>query len=551
VLEELLEDPDIDVRVSAANALLRIERRQSTGLHFIDWVIIALYAAAMIAVGFYYARRTKTGDDYLLGGRKTNSVAAGISLMATMVSAIAFLGTTGETIKHGPAFAIFYIMAYPINYFVIGYIIIPIYMKYRFTSAYELLEKPLGRGVRLFASILFISVRFLWMAFLIYLSSKAMVTMLNWDTNLIPVISITMGIITLIYSAMGGFRAVIVTDVSQASLLFFSAVFTVIFVTIKLHGVSVWLPTEWAPNWDKIVMFSFDPHIRLTGFAYILTTTIWWICTLGSDQMAVQRFVSTKDVRAARKAYLSSIIADFFVMISLVLVGMALLKYYVLNPHLIPDGKSFVNDTDFLFPHYIVNYLPVGLTGLVIAGFLSAAMSSLSSGINSSSAVLTSDILPLFRKLKLDKFSEVNRARFMSLIVGVLAVSLSSVMGKIPGNVFEITAKTSNLFVASLFNLFFMAMFVPFATPVGTITGTLYGSTAAILIAFWDMLTGKPGFSFTWILPVSLLVCISTSLIFSLLTIKVKKKSTRVFCYIIFIIPLIVITALLIKMNRG
>ena len=154
ILEELLEDPEIDVQVSAANALLRIERRQSTGLHFFDWIIIALYAAAMTAVGFYYVRRTKTGDDYLLGGRKINSVAAGISLMATMVSAIAFLGTTGETIKHGPAFAIFYIMAYPINYFVIGFIIIPIYMKYRFTSAYELLEKPLGRGVRLFASIL-------------------------------------------------------------------------------------------------------------------------------------------------------------------------------------------------------------------------------------------------------------------------------------------------------------------------------------------------------------------------------------------------------------
>ena len=521
-----------------------------TGLHFFDWVVIVLYAVAMIGVGFYYARRTKTGDDYLLGGRKTNSVAAGISLMATMVSAIAFLGTTGETIKHGPAFALFYIMAYPINYLVIGYIIIPLYMKYRFTSAYELLEKPLGRGVRLFAAMLFISVRFLWMAFLIYLSSKAMVTMLNWDTNLIPVISITMGLITLLYSTMGGYRAVIVTDVSQASLLFFGAVFTVIFVTIKLHGVSVWFPTEWAPNWDNIVIFSFDPTIRLTGFTYILTTTIWWICTLGSDQMAVQRFASTKDVRAARKAYVSSICADIFVMISLVLVGMSLLKYYVLNPKLIPDGISLVKDTDFLFPHFIVNYLPVGLTGLVIAGFLSAAMSSLSSGINSSSAVLTSDILPLFRKLKPEKISVVNRARFMSLIVGVLAVSLSSVMDKIPGNVFEVTSKTSNLFVPSLFNLFFMAMFVPFATPVGTITGTLYGSTAAILIAFWDMLTGKPGLSFTWILPVSLFVCISTSTIFSLITIKVKKKRTRIFCYCIFIVPLIIITTLLITMNR-
>jgi len=172
---------------------------------------------------------------------------------------------------------------------------------------------------------------------------------------------------------------------------------------------------------------------------------------------------------------------------------------YRTNPHFIPDGKDLITDADFLFPNFIANYLPIGASGLVIAAIFSAAMSSLSSGINSTAAVFTTDILPWATKRDFTDGERLRLAKLCSLGAGVLVVIISSYIGKVPGNIMEMTSKTNGLFVCPLFNLFLMALFVPFATPFGTIMGSIYGVVCAFLIAFWDVLTGQPGLTFLWI----------------------------------------------------
>ncbi|HDY90106.1 MAG TPA: Na+:solute symporter, partial [bacterium] len=505
----------------------------------------AAYALGMIGIGFYYSRRIKTGEDFLLGGRKINSFAAGISLFATMLSTITYLSLPGEVIKHGPVFVVGQLIGFPIVFLITSYFIIPFFMRIRITSAYEILEKPLGRGVRLTASIIFISLRFLWMGLLIFLTSKVMVVIMNWNAGYIPVLSVAIGVITLIYSSMGGLRAVVITDVAQFTLLLLGAVLTMVFITSNVGGITEWFPNTWSPNWDNLVIFSFDPFIRITLFTAILYPILWWLCTSGSDQMAIQRFISTRNTGAARRAFGMTMIAEIVVTLILTFVGFALLKYYLINPHFIPDGKNLISDSDFLFPHYIVNFLPVGITGLVVAGLLSAAMSSLSSGLNSTATVITTDFALYVKKLKQEKNNTVTFARVISIVVGILAVSLSLLMDKIPGNIIEVTAKTSNLFVAPLFNLFFMAMFVPFATPMGTITGAIYGVASAFLLAFWDVFTGRPGWSFMWILPVPLTISIFFSVLFSLLPTKGKKISVQCAWSVGLLIPLAVACVLL------
>ncbi len=524
-LEKLLDSDSIETRVEAANALIRIERRDYRGIGVLDWLVIAVYAAAMLGIGVYFSRRQKTSDDYLVGGRAVNPFVSGISLFASYLSTISYLAVAGEVIKHGPLVFLIHIASIVVVYPVTAYFLIPLFMKLPITSAYEIIERPLGKGVRITGSLIFLITRFLWMALLIYLTSKALVVMLNLDNSYILLISIIGGIITVIYSTMGGLRAVVTTDVTQFFILLFGALLTIVIITFKLGGTGAWLPDAWSPSWDKLVFFSLSPYIRLTVVFSALHFLSWWIATAGSDQMAIQRFIATKDVRSARQAFLTAQLGEKILFIILISVGFALFSFYRRQPWLIPDGLDIVSDADYLFPNFIANHLPIGISGLVIAAIFSAAMSSLSSGVNSTAAVFTTDIMPWLTKRDFTDSQRLKLARKSSFFVGVLVVIISAFIGGVPGNITEVTTKTNGLFVCPLFNLFFMALFVPFATPFGTIMGSIYGVAIAVIVAFWDKLTGGPGVTFLWIGPSSLVVSICVSMLLSLL--KTRGKSIR------------------------
>jgi len=541
LLEKLLDDTDIDVRASAANALLKIERRLFRGLRWPDWGVIIFYGLTMLGIGWYFSKRQKTSEDYLVGGRRINFFVSGISLFAAIFSTITYLSIAGEVIKHGPLMVIVSIFSFPIIFGIMSYFFIPYFMKLPITSAYEIIEKPLGKGVRITGAIIFLFIRFLWMALLIYLTAKAIVVMMNWDESYILLISAVSGIITVIYSTMGGLRAVVTTDLIQFFILLLGAVLTIVLISFRMDSIGVLIPTEWAPNWDKLIFFSLDPHIRLTIFFTLLNFVAWWVCTASADQMSIQRFIATRDVKAARRAFLTTQIAEKIIFTVLMCGGFALLAFYRSNPHFIPDGKDLITDADFLFPNYIANYLPVGISGLVVAAIFSAAMSSLSAGVNSTAAVITTDIIPWLTKKVATDSIRLKQARWFSFIVGILAVILSLAMPNVPGNITEITAKTSNLLTAPLFNLFFMAMFISYATPFGTIMGSIYGGCTAYIIAFWDVMTGQPGVTFLWICPVSLIVSIGASLLFSLIPSKEKGFWTYVLWSIILLLPVVLL----------
>ena len=355
------------------------------------------------------------------------------------------------------------------------------------------------------------------------------------------------GIITVIYSTIGGLRAVLATDVTQFFILLLGALLTVVIVTVRMGGAGAWIPTEWAPNWDKLVFFSFDPHIRLTIFFSILHIIAWWVSTAGSDQMAIQRFVATRNVKAARRTFLFTMISEKTLIFVLMCVGFSLLSFYRANPHYIPDGKDLITDADFLFPNFIANHLPIGAAGLVIAAIFSAAMSSLSGGINSTAAVITTDIIPWITGKRGTDKSHLRLAKISTLVVGILVIAIGSTMGRVPGNITEMTAKTNGLFISPLFNLFFMALFVRFATPFGTIMGSVYGFFFAFFIAFWDVLTGQPGLTFLWIGPGSLAVAVGMSLLFSLIPTRGKRFRIKLLLGIVLMIPIIAVLGVVMK----
>lgn len=500
-----------------------LETTALRGIGAIDRVFVGVYLLVVILIGIYYSRRQKTQEDFLLGGRRVNPIASGISIIVTLLSLITYLALVGETVKYGPVYAMGVLISLPFIYATIAYFLIPRFMKLPITSAYEILETPLGLEGRLAGSAIFTLTRIAWMALLVYLSAKTLGVMMNWGGRYIVPTILVLGGVTIVYSALGGFKAAVATGVLKFALLFLGAILTVVFVSVKMGGAGAWFPKGWAAHWSPFAVFSLDPKVRTTLLGVALLSFSWWVCTAGSDQIAIQRYLSTRNARAARKAFLANNIAEFVLTIFLALVGLAVLGFFQAHPGLAGSGQSITGDADFLFPHLIANILPRGVAGLLLAGVISTVLVSFSSGMNSTAAVVATDFVARFRRRPSRPGDGLRTARAVTVVVGFLVLALATLMDRVPGNIVEVTNRTNGLFVAPLFNLFFMALFIRRASGLGTIFGSVYGFFTAFLIAFWGALTGGPALSFQWIIPVAFLSSAAFSILFSLILGKERR----------------------------
>lgn len=457
-------------------------KTKARGLHAIDWGLIAIYAASTIGLGWYSSRRQRSTREYFVGSGNMNPLLIGVSLFATLLSSISYLSMPGEAMGKGPV-NMCRLLALPLVYVVVAYALLPVYMRHRVTSAYELLETKLGLGVRLLGAAMFITLRLVWMSLLIYLAAKAMTVMLGVDEKWIPLIVLFTGFVAVIYTSLGGLQAVVITDFVQTMLLLGGALLVLATVTYDSGGIG-WFPTRWQENWDTQPIISPDPKTRVTLIGTLFSGLTWFVCTAGGDQTSVQRFMATRDARAARRAYATQLTTSAVVAVVLTLVGFALLSYFRENVDSLPAEMSIRQNADDLFPRYIAFHLPVGVAGLVVSAMFAAAMSSVDSGVNSITAVVTTDFLDRFGIRPKTEKGHVRAARLLAFAIGGVVVVGSSFMEHIPGNITAVTQKTSNLFTTPIFALFFFALFVPFANPTGVLVGAICGVTTAVLIAF-------------------------------------------------------------------
>lgn len=531
-----LDRSDADLRVSAAWGLLRLDRRRPSAMSRIDWTVLGLYFLGMIVIGLVYARRTQSTDDFLLGGRQMKSWMVGLSLFATLLSTLTYLAMPGEMIRHGPMI-IMGIASFPLVAWIVGWFIIPFFMRLHVTSAYEVLETRFGYGGRLVGSIMFLALRFFWMAVILYATTDAVIVpLLGWTSAATPWVCGVLGIITVLYSSLGGLRAVVLTDVIQTGILLSGALLALAVITVHLGGVSVWWPTQWDPSWAPLRFF--DTHSPRTLLMAFIATGVWFICTASSDQLAIQRYLATRDVKAARRMFFITLLMNVVSWGLLAILGFALLGFYRVHPEYLADGATIAADADTLFPRFIAVGLPTGLSGLVVAGLLAAAMSSLSSGINSSCAVISVDYVARWRKSRKNSEGQdpqeqaspgpgLKETQVISWSIGAVAVLLSMGAGFVPGNLLDMVYRVANLLVAPLFVLFFMALFVKRATWPATFLGVMASIVVAVLVAFGQMIASgvvawMPGaadaaetidnlaaMGVLWIMPLSLVVGIA------------------------------------------
>ncbi len=487
-------------------------------LGWLDGVVIVLYFLGMLGVGGFYMTRNKTEEDYLLGGRHMRPWAVGLSLFATMLSTISYLAMPGEMIRHGPMYFT-NVLAYPVIAIVVGWFLIPLFTKLPLTSAYEILETRLGLSVRLLGAVFFLTLRLLWMAVILYATTTiVLVPLLGLDASAVPYLCAVLGLVTVAYTSMGGIRAVVATDVVQTFILLGGAIAALVLISWQLGGVGAWWPRDWSDNWDPPTL-GYDPLARISLVGAVTSAFFWHVCTAGSDQMAIQRYLSTRDVYAARRMYNISLAANVLISALLAILGMALLAWFRAFPEMLAAGQSVDGAADQLFPRFIAVGLPAGVSGLIVAGLLAAAMSSLSSGLNSSCAVITVDFIERFGRSDTAKAGNVRRTRYVAWSVGAVVVVLSTAVGAVTGNLLEIAFKVTNLLVAPLFGLFFMALFVRWGTSFGTMVGAAFGVATVVAINYGPEITGRSGISFLWAMPLGLLIQVAAGSLASLLPI--------------------------------
>ena len=304
------------------------------------------------------------------------------------------------------------------------------------------------------------------MSLLVYIAARAMALMLGLPQSATPAILLVTALVAITYTSLGGLRAVVVTDCFQSVLLLGGALLVLVIITVELDGFA-WFPTEWQSNWDVQPLFSTDPATRVTVVGSLLSLLVWHVSTAGGDQTSVQRFMATKDVQAARRAYAFHLTALAVVTITLAVVGFALLGYFETYPDRLPDAWSLAENADDIFPYFIAHQLPVGVAGVVVAAMFAAAMSSIDSGVNLISSVVLTDFVDRGSSSRRTAGDEIRLARWLGFVVGAIVVAGSAVMHLVPGNITEVTSKTNSLLTAPIFCLFFFALFVPFARPLG------------------------------------------------------------------------------------
>jgi len=502
----------------------------SSGITWIDWSIVFCYFTIMLLMGLWFSKRQKSIKEYFLASHSMSSFAVGISIIATLLSTISYLSHPGELIAHGALF-MFTMLIVPISYLILVFVFIPFFIKLDVTSAYEYLEKRFNVSVRILAAVFFIFIRIIWMGVVIYTASNAMSRMTGININYII---LGLGFIAVTYTCAGGMRAIIWTDVVQFFILLGGAVFTICFIMWKVGNVGVFLSQGWElirASERTYPIFPQSIFTPRTVFGFVLAGFFWHLATMSSDQVAIQRYLSTRNLKEAQRSLWINFFSDFSLSIILSIVGIALLVYFKTYPHELPAQLSNLKKSgDALFPWFIVHGLPIGLTGLVMSALFAAAMSSLDSGIHSISTVITVDFRERFKR---KASNELFFARVLIIIIGIIATLWGLFVYKIPGNIYEITNRSTSCIVGPLFGLFALGILSKRTTGIGAIIGALAGLFTGFLGTYcgvWGL--AEQNISFQLLIPLSFIVSYVVGWLVSLFTPRPQAKQLKGLVYV-------------------
>ena len=475
-------------------------------LHWLDWVVIVVYLAGMIGIGLYFYLREKRNStsNFFVGGRTIPFWAAGISLYAANTSSISFIAIPAKAFETNWQYMANNVIAVFGLMFVAVWIV-PLLRRLDLMSVFSYLETRFHPSIRMLASALCVFVQIgSRMSVILFLPALAIATITGisvfWSV-------ILMGGFTIVYTAMGGMKAVIWTDFVQVIVKMGGAIFAIGFMIWSLRGgFGEFWSAAMAENKMHTFDFSFD-LTKATVWGFIFLVLFEVVLTFPKDQVLMQRTLSTKSDREAGRsiwAFAAIMIPGGIIFYT---IGTALFVYYKANP----ERMNPLLPIDATFPMFIAAELPVGVTGLIIAGIFAAAMATLSGIMNSVATLISVDFYEKLAKNRTPKKS-VFFAEMMTVVVGLVGIGTALLLSRFDiHSLFDVSIELAGLLGGGFAGAYTLGMFTRRANSPGVAIGI--GASIVLTLVIWSFHLVHPYFY----LAISILLCIVIGYLASLM----------------------------------
>lgn len=435
------------------------------GFDRLDYAVLGLYLLAMLLIGIYLTRKSRTTEDFFLGGRGVPWWAAGLSIYGTQLSALTYLAVPAKTFAEDLTYVLVN-LCIPLMAPVVIKFYLPFFRRLNVTTAYEYLEQRFNVAVRCFGSASFIILQAGRLAIVLFLPSLALSAVGGLNIYLCILV---MGVLTTIYTMEGGITAVVWTDVVQVFVLLGGAL---VALWLLVQGVEGGLP-------QVIMEGRAAGKFHMFNWTWDATTTSVWVVLIGNlmaqlvpyttDQSVIQKYLTTSDERrAARGIWLNGAMSAPTILIFFG-VGIALYVYYLHHPAELHPGVP----TDATFAWFIADRLPAGVAGLVVAGLFAAAMSTLSSSMNSIATAVVTDFYVRFTPGTSEDM-RMRLARRLTLLMGVIGTVAALLMATWEiRSAWDLFLQILGLFGGGLAGVFALGIFTRRAHGTGALIGVM------------------------------------------------------------------------------
>ena len=552
-------------------------------MHPVDWSIVIVYLAYVIWHGLKLSRGTTDTEGFFLAGRSIPWWAVGLSVMATQMSAITLIGTTGQAYEDGLRFIQFY-FGLPLAMIILCVTAVPLFYRARVFTAYEYLEQRFDAKTRTLTSFFFLLSRGLGVGVIIAAPAVVLSIVLGWN-ELVTIFVI--GLSTTLYTMLGGVQSVTWTDVKQMVIILVGLSLCVFVIITNLPaGVSFSDAMNVAGAAGKLqtIDFSFDLNERYTFWSGTIAALFLFLSYFGCDQSQVQRYLTARSVDEGRVSLLMSAFLKIPMQFLFLLVGILVFVFYLFStPPMIfnevdvtraaavqpleherlqgefadahqlrhlaalrfieeqntaerttaradyiaaneayqdkrreatefvrqTNGDSSFSDVNYVFPVFVIENMPLGLVGLIVAAILAAAMSSVAAELN---ALATASTMDFYRRHINVNSSEKEMLRFgrlSTLVWGIFACIVATFATNL-GSLIEVVNTFGSFFYGSLLGVFVLAFAVPRAKSAGAFYGLLFG-----IVSVW-IASSTTDIAFLWFNVVGCLVTVAAGYLISI-----------------------------------
>lgn len=460
-----------------ANDVTDVEMSVRTDFGWLNWTVLICYLIGMLLLGYYFMKREGNSNDFFTSGGRIPWWAAGISIYATMLSAITYMAYPAKAYATNWTYYPMLIMILFVSFPVIKYYL-PFFRRLKVASAYEYLERRFNTATRLMASALFIVFMIARMALVVYLPSLALTAVTGIDLNICIVL---MTLVTVVYCTMGGIEAVVWGDVVQGIILVGGAFIAVFYLAFSTEGGISSFFTIGMED-EKFRMFDWSLDYRSATF---------WVILLGgfannlisytSDQTVIQRYLTTKDEKSAGRSIMMNGIMSVVISIIFFAIGTGLYTFFKTHP---AELDYTMEKSDTIFPFFMMSQLPQGLAGLLIAAIFAATMSTISSNINSVATAFSVDFYKRLRPQSSDK-KILKVARITCFVSGIIGMAIALLMAS--WNILSLLdffQEILGLLSSGLGGLFLMGIFFPRIGGRAALVGFITGVVAVFMVRY-------------------------------------------------------------------